>query len=51
MSQITILPGPERRSRWGEAERVRILEAAFAPGASVSAVARRYDVSTSLIYG
>jgi len=26
MNQITILPGPERRRRWGEAERSRILE-------------------------
>lgn len=50
MNQITILPGPERRRRWGAAERARILEAAFAPGASVSSVARRFDVSTSLIY-
>lgn len=50
MNQITILPGPERRRRWGEAERARILEAAFAPGASVSSVARRFDVATSLIY-
>lgn len=50
MSQITILPGPERRRRWSETDRARILEAAFAPGASVSAVARRFDVATSLIY-
>ncbi len=50
MSQITVLPGPERRRRWGEEDRARILEAAFAPGASVLAVARRFDVATSLIY-
>lgn len=50
MRQITILPGPERRRRWGEAERTRILEAAFAPGASVSAVSRCVDVATSLIH-
>lgn len=50
MSQITILNGPERRRRWHEDDRVRILEAAFAPGATVAEVARRFDVSTSLIY-
>ncbi len=50
MSQITVLNGPERRRRWHEDDRVRILEAAFAPGAMVTEVARRFDVSTSLIY-
>ena len=49
MSQITILNGPERRRRWHEDDRVRILEAAFAPGAAIAEVARRFDVSTSLI--
>ena len=50
MSQITILTGPERRRRWSEGEQRRILAEAFSPGAVVTAVARRFDVSTSLIY-
>ena len=50
MSQITLLSGPERRRRWPEEERRHIVTAAFAPGASVAAVARQYDVATSLIY-
>ena len=50
MSQITVLTGPERHRRWRTDERQTILEAAFAPGASVAEVARRYDVATSLIY-
>jgi transposase len=50
MSQITVLTGPERHRRWREDERRTILAAAFAPGASVAEVARRYDVATSLIY-
>ena len=50
MSQITLLTGPERHRRWREEERQKILAAAFAPGASVSEVARQYDVATSLIY-
>jgi transposase len=50
MSQITVLTGPERHRRWRDDERQQILTAAFAPGASVAAVARQYDVATSLIY-
>jgi transposase len=50
MSQITVLTGPERHRRWREDERRQILNAAFAPGASVADVARQYDVATSLIY-
>ena len=50
MSQVTLLTGPERRRRWSEEDRLRILAAALAPGAVVKDVARQYDVSTSLIY-
>lgn len=50
MSQITVFSGPERRRRWSEEDRFRILTEAFAPGACVSDVARRHDVSTGLIY-
>jgi transposase len=50
MRQITLLSGPERRRRWPEEEQRTIVAAAFAPGASVAAVARQYDVATSLIY-
>ena len=50
MSQITILTGPERRRRWSENEQQRILAEAFSRGAVVAQVARRFDVSTSLIY-
>ena len=45
-----VLTGPERRRRWSEADRRRILTAVFAPGASVTDVSRQYDVSTGLIY-
>ena len=50
MSQMTLLTGPERRRRWSEEDRVRILAAVLAPGAVVKDVARQFDVSTSLIY-
>ena len=50
MNQVTVLTGPERRRRWSEEDQCRILAAAFAPGTTVAAVARQYDVATSLIY-
>jgi transposase len=50
MSHMTVLTGPERRRRWSEEDQCRILTAAFAPGATVAAVSRQYDVATSLIY-
>ena len=50
MSHVTVITGAERRRRWSDGERLRILEAAFTPGAVVADVARRYDVCTSLIY-
>jgi transposase len=50
MAQITLITGRERRRRWSEDERRRILELAFTPGAIVSQVARQCEVSTSLLY-
>lgn len=50
MAQLTTLAGPERRRRWSDEEQRRIVGEAFLPCAVVSAVARRFDVSTSLIY-
>lgn len=50
MGQVTVFSGPERRRRWSDDERLRILSEAFAPGACVARVARRHDVSTSLVY-
>ena len=50
MANSTLLFGPERRRRWSEDERRRLLALAFAPGAVVTQVARDNDVSTSMIY-
>lgn len=50
MSQITLLTGPERRRRWRDEEKLAVLEEAFSPGGRVSEVARRWDISASLIY-
>ena len=50
MGQISVLTGPERRRRWSEDERHRIVAKAFAPGSCVAQVARDHDISTGLIY-
>lgn len=44
------LMGPERRRRFTEDQKLALLTAAFAPGASVADVARQADVCTSVIY-
>jgi transposase len=50
MGQVTVFSGPERRRRWSEEERLRILAEAFSPGACVAEVCRRHDISSALIY-
>lgn len=50
MAQVQVITGVERRRRWSEAEKRRIVAAAFAPGANVSAVARQEDLDNSVIY-
>lgn len=50
MAQMTTLTGPERRRRWSDEQRERILAEAFRSGARVCDVARRHDVARSLIY-
>ena len=50
MVHSTLITGPERRRRWSEEQKLAVLSAAFAPGASVADVARQADVCTSVIY-
>lgn len=50
MGRMTLITGGERRRRWSEEERARILAAVEEPGAVVAEVARRADVCTSLVY-
>jgi transposase len=40
-----------RHRSWPEALKREIVEASFAPGASVSVVARQYDVNTNQVFG
>jgi len=50
MAEVHVLTGAERRRRWSADQKRAIVAAAGAPGAVVRAVARRADVSPSLIY-
>ena len=50
MGRMTLISGAERRRRWSEADRARILAATFEPGAVIAEVARREDVCTSLVF-
>ena len=46
--RIEVLGGVERRRRWSDDEKMRIIAETLAPGAKVAAVARRHGVSPSL---
>jgi transposase len=50
MGRMTLITGEERRRRWSDEDRGRILAAINEPGAMIADVARRADVCTSLIY-
>ncbi len=51
MSDMDTGGGKRRRRRWPEALKREIVAAAFAPGASVSMVARQYDVNANQVSG
>ena len=50
MGRMTLISGAERRRRWSEEDRARILAAISEPGAVIAEVARREDVCTSLVF-
>lgn len=45
-----ILVGPERRRRWSDDEKARIIEESLRPGVQVTDIARRHGVSRALLY-
>ena len=50
-SEVDTVATPRRRNRlWPEALKREIVAASFEPGASVSVVARRYDVNTNQLF-
>ena len=50
MSQVTVFSGAQRRRRWSVEQKRAVVEAAFAPGASVAEIARRADLAPGQIY-
>ncbi|SPP92733.1 IS66-like element accessory protein TnpA [Bradyrhizobium vignae] len=50
LQRIEIITGTGRRRRWSTDAKAAIVAESFAPGASVSAVARRHDISPSLLF-
>lgn len=48
--RVEVLGGVERRRRWSSEDKVRIVEASLQAGAVVTEVARRNQVSKSLLY-
>jgi transposase len=50
MSGIEVLSSPERRRRWSAEQKRSLVAEAFAAGASVCEVARRFDVVPGQIY-
>lgn len=49
--RIEVLNGAERRRRWPDEVRLAIIAEALEPGAVVSHVARRHDLSPSQLFG
>jgi transposase len=50
MSQITVIPGPERRRVWSDEQKRQLVAAIAAPGANVAEIARRADLRPNQIY-
>src|SRR3954469_6918617 len=50
MARVEVITGIERRRRWSEDQKRSIVAESFAPGAVVSEVARRADISAGQIY-
>jgi transposase len=48
--RVEVLGGPERRRRWPFEEKARIVEASFAEGVSVCAIARRHGIAQGLLF-
>src|SRR5919199_272667 len=48
--RVEVLSGPARRRRWAAAEKARIVAETLLPGASVSGVARRWQLSSQQVF-
>jgi transposase len=50
VNHIEVVSRAERRRRWSDADKQRMLQETLAPGATVTAVAKRHGVGTGQIY-
>ena len=50
LRRIEVITGTGRRRRWDGETKARIVAESFEPGRSVSEVARRHDISPSLVF-
>ncbi|MCA1385627.1 transposase [Bradyrhizobium sp. NBAIM03] len=50
LQRVEIITGTGRRRRWSTDAKAAIVAESFAPGASVSAMARQHDISPSLLF-
>lgn len=50
LQRVEIITGTGRRRRWSTDAKAAIVAESFAPGASVSGVARRHDISPSPVF-
>jgi len=48
--RVEVLGGLERRRRWSQDDKARIVEETLAPGTKVTEVARRNGVAASLVF-
>ena len=48
--RIEVITGSARRRRWSTEQKLRIIEESFAPGETVSSVARRNGVAPNLLF-
>ena len=48
--RVEVLGGLERRRRWSQDDKARIVEETLAPGAKVTEVSRRLGVAVSLVF-
>jgi len=49
-SHLEVTVRPERRRSWTSQQKLQIVQETLAPGAVVIAIARRYGISTGLLY-
>ncbi len=49
-NRVEIITAIQRRRRWTAAQKMRIVEETFEPGATVSEVARRHEVAPSQLF-